>query len=481
MDPLASRTQLRSGDIVAEKYRIEEILGGGETGVVFAATHLTLGQRVALKVLRREGSARKARAGAAEQSEVATSRFFREARIAAALESEHIVRVDDLGVLADGTPFMVMELLEGRVLRQHLAEHGPLELAEAVDLVRQACDALELAHAANVVHRDLTPSHLFLAQREGRPIVKVLDFGVARLAPGTSASAQTLTASKTLLGSPIYAAPELLRSAREATPRSDVWSLGAVLYELITGKPAFSGKTVAETCAAVIRGAAPGVEESRRGVPPRLRAIVNRCLRTRPAARFANAGELGRELAKFHRAITIGTMDTLPARYAPGGLVPARVASEGVLPCEPAREPRSLSGATERAPRSDAPVALPMTSHDVHSARRRSLLWSIAVVEGVALVFGGILFLRPAAPTSSGSQRLAEAAAHASSAPAREVPDPAPSSDPPTEEREPAAQTTVPLRKPKIAAVTDGGTALKTTPASAPSASASAWPWGDRY
>src|SRR5579862_4801568 len=136
MDPLASRTQLRSGDSVAEKYRVEEILGGGETGVVYAARHLTLGHRVALKVLRRGSSAPKSRADAAERSEVATSRFFREARIAAALESEHIVRVDDLGVLADGTPFMVMEFLEGKVLRQHLAEQGPLELAEAVDLVR---------------------------------------------------------------------------------------------------------------------------------------------------------------------------------------------------------------------------------------------------------------------------------------------------------------------------------------------------------
>jgi serine/threonine protein kinase len=472
MDPLASRAQLRSGDIVAEKYRVDEVIGGGETGVVFAARHMTLGHRVALKVLRGGGSSGKARAGAAERSEVATSRFLREARIAAALVSPHIVRVDDLGVLADGTPFLVMELLEGKDLRRHLAERGPLELAEAVDLVRQACDALELAHAASVVHRNLTPSHLFLARREGRPpidsegesagvlserrpVVKVLDFGVARLTPGWSA--QTLTASKTLLGSPIYAAPELLRSAREATPRSDVWSLGAVLYELITGTPAFSGQTVAETCAAVIRGAAPGVEELRRGVPPRLRAIVNRCLRTRPAARFADAGELGRELAKFHRAITIGTMDTLPARYAPGG----------------------LAGPAERGPRSDAPVALPMTSHDVHSTRRRSLLWSIAVVEGVALVFGGIVFLRPAAPTSSGSRTLAEAAAHASSAPPRDAPAPVPSSHPQPAERDVAVPAAKPLKKAQTAAGSDAGAAPTATPL--PSASAATWPWGDRY
>jgi serine/threonine protein kinase len=455
MDALEWHTRI--GELIAGKYRVERVLGSGGMGVVVAATHLALGHRVAIKLQRRDSG---------DRAGVAAARFVREARIAAALASEHIARVEDLGVLLDGTPFMVIEYLDGVDLRRLLAERGPLPVTEAVDLVAQACEGVAVAHAEGVVHRDLTPSNLFLALRTGRaPVVKVLDFGVAALAGRTGA---TLTSSQTLLGSPIYAAPEQLRSARNATVRSDVWSLGAVLYELLTGVPAFCGETIAETCAAVIRGTPRPLEEIRAGVPPRLRETVRRCLMDLPSDRFADAGELARELERFKRVAAIGTMDTVPALSA-----------------------SVLTGGSERAPRSDAPVAFSAVPpivpsrvpSRVPSPRRRSLLWAIAVVQGIALVFGGLLLLRPAAPTFRGaSHALAEAAAQASSAPARDriAPPPRPDERPARADEVPSPLSP-PAKPPRSSIGRDAGAAVSASPAPGASADAGIWPWGDRH
>jgi serine/threonine protein kinase len=233
---------------VAGKYRLERVIGEGGMGVVVAATHVELDQQVAIKFLLPE---------AMRHPEV-VERFLREAKVAAKVKSEHVARVSDVGRAAreagesePGTPFIVMEYLEGSDLGAMIAAGGPLPLDEACEIGLQACEALAEVHAAGIVHRDLKPSNLFVTRRsDGSPCVKLLDFGISKLTvhPDDSSMDPALTATATIMGSPSYMSPEQLRSTKEVDARADVWSLGAVLYEAMTGKPAFRGESVPQVC-----------------------------------------------------------------------------------------------------------------------------------------------------------------------------------------------------------------------------------------
>ncbi|HVY48263.1 MAG TPA: serine/threonine-protein kinase, partial [Minicystis sp.] len=224
---LARRGLPAIGDVVAGKYRVDEIVGEGGMGVVLGATHLELGRRVALKFL----------SPAAAPSSDAVPRFLREARAMAALEGEHVARVIDVGALPTGAPYIVMERLVGVDLERELARRGRFPVAEAVDSVLQACEALAEAHAAGIVHRDLKPSNLFRAMRPpGEPIVKVLDFGISKLAAGAQpAAAGVTTTGGGPIGSPRYMSPEQIRG-HGVDRRTDVWALGVVLFELLAAR-----------------------------------------------------------------------------------------------------------------------------------------------------------------------------------------------------------------------------------------------------
>src|SRR5262249_3658540 len=244
-DPAEIR-RIEIGARIAGKYVVEQRLGEGGMGIVVAAHHEELGERVAIKLplgeLRCEPEAR--------------ARFVREARAAAKLRGEHVARVLDAGIMEDGSPFIVMEYLSGRNLAERLRDEGPLSVSDAVDCVVQACEALDEAHAHGIVHRDLKPANLFEAQRfDGSLIIKVLDFGIAktrRVADGDPS-----TTAGAILGSPRYMSPEQMRGARAVDERADVWSLGVTLYELVTGRPAFQGDTLYEICANIATQEAP--------------------------------------------------------------------------------------------------------------------------------------------------------------------------------------------------------------------------------
>jgi serine/threonine-protein kinase len=189
------------GDVLAGKYRVDHVLGVGGMGVVVSATHLQLDQRVALKFMLPVGLAHPA----------LVERFAREARAAARLKSDHVARVLDVGTLDSGSPYMVMEYLEGSDLGSVVAERGPMPVHMAVDCVLQACDAVAEAHAIGIIHRDLKPRNLFLTGRnDGRALVKVLDFGISK--HKTGASDLSLTRTTEIIGSPNYMSPEQLRS-----------------------------------------------------------------------------------------------------------------------------------------------------------------------------------------------------------------------------------------------------------------------------
>jgi serine/threonine-protein kinase len=278
------------GEVLAGKYRLERLIGRGGMGAVFAATDLVLGRRVAVKTLLAEGAARPE----------SVQRFFNEARAAAQIESEHVVRVLDVGASADGTPFIVLELLEGSDLAQ-LARQRAIDRVEVVDYVLQALEALAQAHARGIVHRDLKPANLFVARRaDGASLqVKILDFGISKMTLGASFEQAGITSSMAILGSPAYMSPEQLRSAKRVDARSDVWSVGVILYELLTGRTPFVGDTVGELFAAVLEQAPPPLRSLRADIPPALDAAVLRCLAQDPARRFQSVSELASALAPF--------------------------------------------------------------------------------------------------------------------------------------------------------------------------------------
>ncbi|HEY8039599.1 MAG TPA: serine/threonine-protein kinase [Polyangiaceae bacterium] len=277
------------GELVGGKYRVTRVLGQGGMGAVFAAQHEILGQEVALKLLLAE----------ALREPEAVKRFLNEARAAAKIHGEHVVRVLDVGLLEDGRPFISMELLEGQDLGAILEKNGALQPTVAVDFLLQAMEAIAQAHALGIVHRDLKPSNLFLTARpDGTSVIKVLDFGIAKAAGGDP-NLQAQTSTRAMMGSPLYMSPEQIRSAKSADAQSDVWALGAVGYELVTGSPPFDGESLGELLLAIVERVPPPAHHRNAGVPPGLGDVLARCLERDRAVRFAGVAELAAALAPF--------------------------------------------------------------------------------------------------------------------------------------------------------------------------------------
>jgi serine/threonine-protein kinase len=323
--PPPSGVPVTPGEVLADKYRVDRVLGVGGMGAVVAATHLQLGTRVALKFMLPDGLGHA----------VYVERFLREARAAVRLRSDHVARVLDVGTLPSGSPYMVMEYLEGSDLGALIEQHGPMAPLAAVDYVLQACDAVAEAHSLGIVHRDLKPRNLFLTGRnDGSPLVKVLDFGISKDAG--SPAELSLTRSHEIIGSPNYMSPEQLRSTKLADARSDIWALGVILYELVTGRVPFVAESVTHLTAMVLTEEPPPVERLRSDVPPGLARVITRCLEKDPNQRFGSIAELAAALEPFAPADTrdlaariarIGSSQALP----PGarGAASARVVVSG--------------------------------------------------------------------------------------------------------------------------------------------------------
>jgi len=416
-----SSSDFGEGDLLADKYRIESVLGEGGMGIVLRATHIDLGCRVAIKVMR-PGLA---------QNEAAVNRLMAEAQAAASIRSEHVARVLDVGRLETGAPFLVLEYLEGRDLAQILVQRGHLVSHVAVDFVLQACQALSEAHGAGIIHRDLKPENLFLSFRaDGTPIVKVLDFGVSKRLTREGREAARTNPSE-LLGSPLYMAPEQMRGSADIDARADIWSLGVVLYELCTGQSPFFGETIPAICARVI-----GIDP----IPPRklnaslsvgLERIILRCLNKDRAQRPSDVAQLAAELVHY------GSADA--AAYAQSALrVLATVRTDPAFELEPERTPVS-----ERIPTALS-ATLPATEQGPLTARR-SRFQPRAQMLGVALamatVVGGAISRRGAQPVNAPVQAIVAPATHSSVALLATVAEPSAllgTTAPPSQTRAPA-------------------------------------------
>jgi serine/threonine-protein kinase len=403
--------QSRIGELIGGKYRIVRFLATGGMGVVYEAQHEVVKRRFAVKLLR---------ADLAERRDI-LARFQREAEAAGALESENVAAAIDFGIARDGTPYIVMEYLMGESLAALLAREGQLPVERAADLVAQACRGMHVAHGAGIVHRDLKPQNLFVCRREdGTDLLKVLDFGVAKLQALDELNAATRTG--TVMGTASYMSPEQARGDKVIDQRADVYALGAILYELVSGKMPHPGDSHNAILHHISTQPAVPLESVRSGLPTSLLALVGGALASQPEQRPTSAESFGQALASLGRR----------------QVWPAAVHSEDPGKGEAATPMRASGGrsgsVTPAAETSDDRRGRPASAPPVRRSRLPIALAAAVLVTLAVIVLGVRLRATPAKPASPAAEAPAPAARRVE--PAAQTP-PSPSSPPAATKPEP--------------------------------------------
>jgi serine/threonine protein kinase len=375
---LEATAGVREGEILAGKYRVDKILGAGGMGIVVAARHLQLDTKVAIKFL----------LPAMVENPEAVSRFAREARAAVRITSEHVARVLDVGTLVNGAPYMVMEFLEGGDLGAWVRQRGAMPIEQAVDFVLQACVAVAEAHALGIVHRDLKPSNLFCIRRaDGQLTVKVLDFGISKVTAISASIGPSFSATQTsaVMGSPLYMSPEQMTSARDVDARTDIWALGIILHELLTGSAPFQGDTLPEMCIKIATQSPTTLRSVRPEAPARLEAIILKCLEKDRQARYRHVGDLALALSEFGPARAGAMVDRILGILQGSGQRSESTAT-GI-----GSRPMSQGGATLTSPGSIPPFGATNAG-----TKRRKTAGRIGLACGFAAVAAAaFLFVRP--------------------------------------------------------------------------------------
>jgi serine/threonine-protein kinase len=369
----SSAAGVSEGDVLAGKYRVERVLGVGGMGVVIAAYHIQLNEKVAIKFLLPE----------ALSDAAAVARFAREAQAAVKIKSEHVARVSDVGTLPNGAPYMVMEYLDGGDLAAWIEQRGALPVEQAVEFVLQACVAVADAHALGIVHRDLKPANLFCVRRsDGQLSIKVLDFGISKMADFTrTGSAVAMTRTSVVMGTPLYMSPEQMRSSKDVDAQTDIWALGAILFELIAGRTAFLAESVTELAIKVHSEATPSIRSFRPDVAIELEAVIGKCLEKERCRRYHDVGELARALLPFAPPRAKASVDRI------SGIIQAAGLSAGAL----ATPPSQTDGAQ------GFPGTLPPVGRTTAGATRgRKVIVGAGVAGAIALmaVVGSVMVLK---------------------------------------------------------------------------------------
>ncbi len=330
------------GQVLDGKYRIDRLIGEGAMGIVLAATHLGLDEVVAIKLIRAD----------LQRVPGTLSRFAKEAKIAAKIRNEHVCKLLDVGESEEIGPYIVMEYLEGRSLGDMGDAQGRLPIDRAVEYVLQACEALAAAHSLGVTHRDIKPENLFLTRQGNLEVIKLLDFGISKAALTGHVFGDDLSLTKTsyVVGTPLYMSPEQVRSAPNVDYRTDIWSIGAVLYELVTGETAFSAASVTEICAKIIEQPTPRIANLLPHAPAALQPIIGRCLEKDASRRYQTVAELAAALAPLAplnarlyaersssilRGSTLDLRARLPPGTDPSERTPGAVGSQSAASLEP--------------------------------------------------------------------------------------------------------------------------------------------------
>ena len=402
---------VKIGETLAGKYTVERVLGVGGMGVVVAAKHIHLGERVAIKFLLPHALARPD----------VVKRFLQEGQAAAKMKSDHIARVRDVGTLDSGAPYLVMEYLDGEDLGVVLRARGTIPIDVAVGYILQSCEALADAHSAGVIHRDLKPGNLFLTRKnDGTPVIKIIDFGISKVGvtgdglPPIGNGEMTETAM--MMGSPLYMAPEQMASARDVDGRSDIWSLGIILHTLLTGQPPFKAPSVMQVYELIIAGAPP-LRKDLPGAPEGLEKILLKCLQKQRKDRYDNVADLAAALVEFGpagardsaertaRILLVNTgkgSDRPPGQSLSGGVAVAATAAqvdESVKPDAPRAELRSqpsapsLSGSMAADPNASQGPWDRGASEPVRRRPSRALV-AIGGVGAIVLAAGAFMRLR---------------------------------------------------------------------------------------
>ncbi|MFK7998325.1 MAG: serine/threonine-protein kinase [Polyangiales bacterium] len=387
------------GTLLADRYRITRLAGEGGMGRVYLGLHEGIGKRVAIKVLLPEMT----------EHPGLVERFEQEARAATACGSEHIIDVFDMGRLDDNTPYMVMEFLEGEDLGELLEREGAQPIGRVARIMQQACDGLEVAHAAGIVHRDLKPENIYLLQRKKKAdFVKILDFGISKITEHAAGFNKHLTQTGVTVGTPLYMSPEQAQGLKSMDHRTDIYSLGVILHEALTGSPPFDADSFALLIVKIVTGDTPDIRLRRPDIPDGLARIISRCLDKSPELRFSSAEELGRALGEY------ATLD------APPQLLEARGERLTMRPDQSAT--RSEGGAVTGAalPRSESatsvdrptpllgPMASENTSAPMDTSRQRSITEDVALpTQGPnKMVWAGIALALVGAVTTAGAVAL---------------------------------------------------------------------------
>jgi len=390
------------------------VLGEGGMGVVFEATHVKLRQRVAIKMLQPQML----------DHPILVTRFEREARAAGQLRNRHTARVMDVDITPEGVPYMVMEYLEGHDLQTELESRSHLPYEEVVDYIHQACSAMMEAHHLGIIHRDLKPANLFLAvegdARDVR-IVKVLDFGISKSEGEGDAK---LTVAESVMGTAMYMSPEQLRSAGAVDARTDIWSLGIILHELLSGRPPWIG-TPTQLAAAIVTEDAPDVRSHAvdANVPAEIAAIVTRALRRDPRERFSDVRELALALAPFAPAHGAGRVLADALLSGASGMFSRVSMQPSVLEVAPTIV-QAAAVSQSRTPEGTAPG---WSQHHQPAPRNRTVLvgFIAAFAVGLLVVAGlALAWLRWRAPL--GDERATASAVAPSASATVSISDPLP-------------------------------------------------------
>jgi serine/threonine-protein kinase len=381
------------------KYRIVRLIGRGGMGRVYEALNTTIHKRVAMKLIDHDLA----------KNEEANARFQREALAASAVESPYIVQIFDAGQTDDGVPFIVMELLPGADLGRRLKEQGRLPLDQALLMGAQVLKGLHHAHAAGIVHRDLKPDNVYLVERDDEPVaIKLLDFGVSKIARATDSPLKTLTRQGTVVGTPYYMSPEQAQAFPDVDGRTDLYSLGAILYECLAGRPPVEGQSYEQVIVNICVKDIPDVRTFNPDVPASIAALIHKALGREREARFANAREMFDALAE---SAPEGLKNSIPSAMRISAK-PSTPAVQGIDRAQAITTPLGLSGELADTvnlaalPRVDAdrPEELQQSGISTRAARTGAVTdditppkterrWALAVVPAIALVIVGAFYL----------------------------------------------------------------------------------------
>jgi serine/threonine-protein kinase len=407
------------GEVFAGKYAIEAVVGRGGMGVVLAARHLELEERVAIKLILSDDGPKAADF---------VARFVREAKLASKIKNEHVVRVIDVARLQTGEPYIVMELLEGQDLSELLAQHGPLPLELAALYLLQACEAIAEAHALGIVHRDLKPANLFLTtRRDGQPCVKVLDFGISKL---VGDAGQAMTKTNALLGSPYYMSPDQLVQSRDVDARSDVWALGVILFELLTKRYPFDAEDAPQLIAHILHTPPPSLATVRPDLPPAIAELVAAALVKDRTQRIQDVAEFSRRLAVFAPEAGRYSLQVITGTLSrQSGALPRSALPAGNSGAWGAASPTASSTASSTASPSGAPgTTAPGASLTLPSrgsgGRTAVIVAALGAVVALAVAAAFAFRARGGAPSSAESSPAAATAPVAVSAPPALLPAP---------------------------------------------------------